>query len=89
MNFSDVFADRRLPEELSADPLLYAECLGGAMYRPDLLSLARRHGFLDPRVVSEAPIEITSEEISARVGAAMAHDQYAQRTGATPAPACC
>lgn len=70
MYFSDVFVDRRLPGDVAADPLLYGECLGGAMYRPDFLALARRHGFLDPRVVSEAPIEIGSDEVAARVGAA-------------------
>ena len=33
--FSDVFADRRIPESISLDPLLRGECLGGAMYVED------------------------------------------------------
>ena len=67
---SDVFVDRRLPAEISNDPLLHAECLGGAPYGPDFLSLARRSGFLDPRPVTSAPITIQNPEIERRVGAA-------------------
>lgn len=67
---SDVFADRRLPAEVATDPVLYAECLGGALYQADFVSLAKRAGFLDPRVVSAAPISIQNDEISAKVGSA-------------------
>ncbi|MBK8172866.1 MAG: methyltransferase domain-containing protein [Sandaracinaceae bacterium] len=67
---SDVFADRRLPPEVANDPLLYAECLGGALYQSDFVTLARRSGFVDPRVVTSSPISIQNEEISAKVGAA-------------------
>jgi len=68
--FSDILADRRLPEDVSADPLLHSECLGGAPYGPDFLSLARRSGFLDPRVLSRAPVTIRNPAIERRVGAA-------------------
>ena len=67
---SDVVADRRLPAALTEDPVLVAECLGGAPYEGDLLTLARRAGFLDPREVSRAPITLTDPAIAARVGAA-------------------
>ncbi len=67
---SDVFADRRLAPEVSSDPVLYAECLGGALYQADFVSLARRVGFTDPRVVSSSPISIHNDEISHKVGAA-------------------
>jgi SAM-dependent methyltransferase len=67
---SDVVVDRRLPAELANDPVLYAECLGGALYQGDFVSLARRAGFRDPRVVSAAPITLQNDEIAARVGAA-------------------
>lgn len=30
--FSDVYADRRVPEVVRNDPVLYGECLGGALY---------------------------------------------------------
>ncbi len=68
--FSDVVADRRLPDTIASDPILHAECLGGAMYDGDFLTLARRSGFADPREVSRSPIEIRNPEIEAKVGAA-------------------
>ena len=67
---SDVVADRRLPAEVRSDPVLQGECLGGALYRNDLLDLARRSGFGDPRVVSEHAITIENEDIRGRVGPA-------------------
>jgi arsenite methyltransferase len=30
--FADFFADRRVPDAVASDSLLYGECLGGAMY---------------------------------------------------------
>ena len=68
--FADIFVDRRLPAEIADDPLLHAECLGGAPYGPDFLSLARRAGFLDPRSVSAAPVTIRNPAIERKVGAA-------------------
>lgn len=67
---SDVFADRRLAPEVATDPVLYAECLGGALYQADFVSLAKRAGFADPRVVSTAAISIQNEQIAQKVGAA-------------------
>lgn len=69
-HLSDVVADRRLAEGLQRDPELYAECLGGALYRHDFEDLARRTGFLDPRIVSFRPIEIGGDAIRRKVGAA-------------------
>lgn len=67
---SDVFVDRRLPDEVARDPLLYAECLGGALYEADFVTLAKRAGFRDPRVVTRSPISIQGGDISHKVGAA-------------------
>ena len=67
---SDVFADRRLPPEVSTDTVLYAECLGGALYQGDFVSLARRKGFHDPRMVESSPITINNRELAAKVGTA-------------------
>ncbi|MBQ3106773.1 MAG: arsenosugar biosynthesis radical SAM protein ArsS [Eggerthellaceae bacterium] len=33
--FSDVYSDRRIPDELRRDPVLVGECLGGALYLED------------------------------------------------------
>src|SRR5690606_32362502 len=66
--FSDVYADRRVPAELVADPELYGECLSGALYWNDFLGLAKAAGFADPRLVEDAPIEISDPRIAARIG---------------------
>ncbi len=67
--FADVYADRRVPEELRHDPVLYGECLSGALYWNDFLRLARQAGFADPRLVSDRPLEITDPDLAARTGA--------------------
>ena len=59
--FADVYCDRRLPDHVRADPVLYGECLGGALYWNDFLPMAKRAGFLDPRLVTSRPIEIANE----------------------------
>ena len=47
--FSDIFADRRLPAGLAADPVLLAECLAGAMYTEDFRRVMARSGCGDAR----------------------------------------
>lgn len=59
--FSDVFCDRRLSDDLRKNEMLYGECLGGALYINDFLSLAKSCGFGDPRLVEESPIELDEE----------------------------
>lgn len=66
--FADVYADRRVPEALRHDPVLYGECLSGALYWNDFLRLARQAGFIDPRLVSDRPLAITDPELAARTG---------------------
>lgn len=66
--FSDVFADRRVPAHLAADPLVLGECLGGALYVEDFRRLLRSVGCLDYRVVSSQPIRLDNPEIEARAG---------------------
>jgi len=65
--FSDVYADRRVPEAVRNDPVLYGECLGGALYWNDFLGLARRAGFNDPRLVEDRPLTVTEPELAPRV----------------------
>jgi arsenite methyltransferase len=54
LNFSDIVADRRVPECIASDPVLTAECLGGALYEHDLFDIMRDAGFDDPRVLRRA-----------------------------------
>ncbi len=67
--FSDVYADRRVPVAVRNDPVLYGECLGGALYWNDFLRLAQRQGFADPRLVDDRPLAVTDPELMERVGA--------------------
>jgi arsenite methyltransferase len=64
--FSDVYADRRVPDDVRNDPVLYGECLGGALYWNDFLRLANKHGFDDPRLTADRPLDITNPELAAR-----------------------
>lgn len=66
--FSDVYADRRVPDAVRNDPVLYGECLGGALYWNDFVNLSKAAGFADPRLVEDRPLEITDPALSARVG---------------------
>jgi len=58
--FSDIFCDRRLPEECSNDPVLLGECLGGAMYKEDFRRLMFELGQPDLRVMSST--EVTTHD---------------------------
>ena len=68
--FSDVYVDRRLPDSVRRDPVLYGECLGGALYWNDFLRLARAAGFADPRLVSDRPLAITDAALTPLLGEA-------------------
>jgi len=67
--FSDVFVGCRLPKKLQSDPVLYAECLGGALYIEDFRRILREVGCLDYRVVSKRKITLNNSELKAKVGA--------------------
>lgn len=66
--FSDVYADRRVPTTVRNDPVLYGECLGGALYWNDFLRLSHQHGFADPRLTTDRPLEITDPVLAVRAG---------------------
>lgn len=67
MYFSDVYADRRVPEALLADPVLHGECLSGALYWGDFLKLAKAAGFADPRLVTDRPLGIGDAAVAAKL----------------------
>ncbi len=68
--FCDVLADRRLPDALRQDPVLYGECLGGAAYLHDFVDTAKRVGFADPRVVKSGVMAINDATIAKQLGEA-------------------
>jgi SAM-dependent methyltransferase len=64
--FSDIAADRRVPQAIARDPRLVAECLGGAMYEHDLFDAMKDAGFADPRVVRRSVVatDVSGEPIA-------------------------
>jgi len=67
MYFSDVYADRRVPEALARDDVLYGECLSGALYWNDFLNIAKEAGFDDPRLVTRRRLTIDNPDLEAKV----------------------
>lgn len=67
--FSDVYADRRVSAAVRNDPVLYGECLGGALYWGDFKCLSIKHGFADPRLVEDRPLDITDPALKKKIGA--------------------
>lgn len=66
--FSDVFADRRIADELRRDPVLLGECLGGALYHEDFRRLMFEVGCADVRTASTSPVPLFDEAVIARIG---------------------
>ena len=67
MYFSDVYADRRMPEELVKDEVLYGECLSGALYWKDFLSISAKVGFTDVRMAEHRPLTIENRALEEKV----------------------
>eukprot|EP00457_Paulinella_chromatophora_P004488 gb/GEZN01004500.1/.p1 GENE.gb/GEZN01004500.1/~~gb/GEZN01004500.1/.p1 ORF type:complete len:429 (+),score=70.77 gb/GEZN01004500.1/:254-1540(+) len=65
--FSDVYADRRMPQALRDNKVLWGECVSGALYWRDFYSLVQSVGFLDARLVTDRPITITNPKLQALV----------------------
>ena len=67
MYFSDVYADRRVPKAMAEDEVLYGECLSGALYWNDFLTIAKQSGFGDPRMVNTRQLTVDNPVLEARV----------------------
>jgi len=68
MYFSDVYSDRRISQDLQDDPVLWGECLSGALYWNDFLRVAKNAGFTDPRSMKNNPITIENKEVEEKCG---------------------
>lgn len=66
--FSDVYADRRIPQALKIEPVLLGECLGGALYWEDFRRIMQDLGCPDIRVIKENPITLEDPEVAAKIG---------------------
>lgn len=67
--FSDVYSDRPVPEHLVQDPVLYGECLGGALAEQDFICMAVETGFCTPCEVERLEITIDNDDVRKKVGA--------------------
>merc|ERR1719356_555731 len=66
--FSDVYADRRVPQNLREDSVLWGECISGALYWNDFHNLAKKCGFLDPRLVKDSQITVNNKRLEGKLG---------------------
>ena len=66
--FSDVYAERRVPQHLIEDEELYGECISGALYWNDFLNLSKQSGFKDPRLVKSRPLAIENAKLQKMLG---------------------
>jgi SAM-dependent methyltransferase len=66
--FSDVFAGRRIPENVKNDPVLYGECLAGALYIEDFRRLLQGLGCPDYRVMKKRRIVLDNPAIEIKTG---------------------
>lgn len=66
--FSDVFAGRRIPEDLKHDPVLVGECLAGALYLEDFRRLLLQMGCSDYRVVSQSALALNDADVQEKIG---------------------
>jgi ubiquinone/menaquinone biosynthesis C-methylase UbiE len=66
--FSNIFASRRIPNDLATDPLLVGKCLGGALYQEDFRRMLNRLGCADYRVVSRQAVRFDDHTIARRSG---------------------
>mmetsp|Transcript_2700 Transcript_2700/g.7435 ORF Transcript_2700/g.7435 Transcript_2700/m.7435 type:complete len:370 (-) Transcript_2700:28-1137(-) len=66
--FSDVYADRRVPKSLQENKVLWGECISGALYWNDFITLAKKSGFRDPRLVEDRVLNISNVRIQELLG---------------------
>ena len=66
--FSDVYAERRVPQYLIEDEELYGECISGALYWNDFINLSKQCGFKDPRLVKSRPLAIENAVLQEKIG---------------------
>jgi SAM-dependent methyltransferase len=74
--FSDIFADRRITKELSEDPLLRGECLGGALYVEDFRRIMADAGWKNIRYTNIRDVSLDNSEIEEKMG----HISFTSRT---------
>lgn len=89
MHFADVYAEREVPAELRTDPILYGECLAGALAWTDFLTIARESGFEAPDLVDHRPLAITDEALIAKLDGLKFISATVELSPAGASSACC
>lgn len=67
MHFADVYAESPVPEALRTDPILYGECLAGALSWDDFLAISEQAGFATPELIDHRPLAVTDPELLAKL----------------------
>lgn len=65
--FSDIYSDRRVSSKLQEDPVLYGECLSGALYTEDFRRLLHRNHIYDYRQVKSSQVPLIDSEIKSKL----------------------
>ena len=68
MYFSDVYADRQLPDDVRTHPVLLGECIGGALYTEEFRRICEKIGFSQPRELEVSIVGVTDPELLSLVG---------------------
>lgn len=66
--FSDVFCDRRMPDELRDDPVLRGECLGGALYLEDFRRMMARLGWASWLCTAVDDVHVSDLALETKLG---------------------
>lgn len=66
--FSDIYSDRRIPQVLQDDPVLYGECLSGALYKEDFRRMLLKENIFDFRELKSSPVPIIDEDLNSKIG---------------------
>ncbi len=60
---SDIFSDRRIPDHLKKDTMLWGECLSGALYIEDFRRIMEQVGFKTYYQVKKSVVKIDNPSI--------------------------
>jgi arsenite methyltransferase len=71
--FSDVYSDRPVPEHLVQDPVLYGECLSGALAEDEFIRLAEAAGFVTPEEIERTRITIENDAVAEKTDDLLFH----------------
>ena len=66
--FSDMFADKKVPDEIKTNRLLLGECLGGALSNAEFREIMKQQKWRELKVVNSLETPVTNAEIKSLIG---------------------